>query len=97
QHLAEVAHGVSRHRKGQSSLTPGNAAGSCLETHDDERSGIEDQGQRAQPRLAIMLRAPRGQDRKGEMDLEQLCRPDFPLPQVCVAVEWLRPGFLAYQ
>ena len=77
EHEAHVGDGVARHRERQARLAP------ALRVHDreQERARVEHRGHRGHPRLVVVLRAVEGEDRKGDVALEQLRRPRLPVLQ----------------
>ena len=73
--LAEVDHDVPAHGERH----PGLGAIVLRDRRDHQGRAVEDDRQRGQPRLVVVLRAVEAQDRKREVALEHFGRPSLPL------------------
>ena len=74
KNLAQVHDGVTGNSKGEFSLFGAGA----FEAGDNDGTGVQDGGKRADPGLIVVLRAEVGQDGIRKVRLEQLGAPDFP-------------------
>ena len=68
-----------------------------FQARQDERAGIQDDGQGLHPGLLLVLRAVVGQDRVGEMALQNVGAPHFPLVQKRAQFFRVRDGAIATQ
>ena len=82
--LRQVDDRVTRHREGQMRLTHAAA----VEPDDDERTGVEHRRERCKPRLVAVLRSEVRQRRIGEVALQYVGGPAFPVDEQVRQVGW---------
>src|SRR6266540_6049219 len=75
--LRQIDGGVSRNREGDVRLPCRHP----FDADDDERGNVEHRGKRRYPRLSLMLRSEKGDDRVRNVALQHLGTPVFPVFQ----------------